>query len=95
MEPLSAKRAEKTSAPKAEPADASREQKKAAAAQGKVRKKSSAPAAKKEAAAPVEDTSAEAAAPSGLKGMLFGKHKHVNAAELASEALGAAKKLET
>ena len=95
MEPLSAKRAEKTSAPKAEPADVSREQKKAAAAQGKVRKKASAPAAKKEAAAPVEDTSAEAAAPSGLKGMLFGKHKHVNAAELASEALGAAKKLVT
>ena len=37
----------------------------------------------------------KAASASGLKGKLFGKRKHVSAAEIANEALGAAKKLVT
>ena len=53
-------------------------------------------AAVKEEPAPVAvKAEASASAGSGLKGKLFGKRKHVRASELATEALGAAKKLVT
>ena len=90
MEPLSAKRAGKAADAGRPSAPALNERKPAEPVRPAVsaHKEIHTPAATVEK----EETSSAA---SGLKGKLFGKRRHINASELASEALGAAKKLVT
>ena len=90
-EPLSARHAARPAEQPAAPAaPVLREQKKPEP----VRKAAEVPSVRKEIPAAAEPAAETDAAPagSGLKGRLFGKRKHIRASELASEALGAAKK---